>query len=53
MKIKIKQIWDMKIPCDMTLIHAKIIADAVHKTGDECYLARDYNGDLIMRRVSG
>lgn len=52
MKIKIKQVWDMKISGDMTLIQAKIIADAIRKTGDECYLAHDYNGDLIMRRVS-
>lgn len=52
MKIKVKQIWDMKIPGEMTLIQAKIIADAIHKTGDECYLAHDRDGDLIMRRVS-
>lgn len=52
MKIKVKQIWDMKIPGDMTLIQAKIIADEIHKEGDECYLTHDHNGDLIMRRVS-
>lgn len=52
MKIKVKQVWDGKISGDMTLIQAKIIADAIRKTGDECYLTHNSDGELIMRRVS-
>lgn len=52
MKIKVKQIWDMKPPKDMTLVQVKIIADAVHKEGDEFYITHDNSGDLILRRVS-
>ena len=52
MKIKVKQIWDMKPPKDMILIQVKLIADAIHKEGDEFFLAHDGEGDLIMRRVA-
>ena len=52
MKIKVKQVWDMKPPTDMTLIQVKLIADAIHKEGDEFFLTHDGEGDLIMRRVA-
>lgn len=52
MKIKVKQIWDMKPPKDMTLVQVKIIADAVRKEGDEFYITHDNGGDLVLRRVS-
>ena len=41
MKIKVKQVWDMKPPKDMTLIQVKLIADAIHKEGDEFFLTHD------------
>lgn len=52
MKVKVKQVWDMKPPKDMTLIQVKIIADAVRKEGDEFFLTYDRDGNLIMRRIS-
>lgn len=52
MKIKVKQVWDMKPPKSMTLVQVKAIADAVHKEGDEFYIAHDNNGDFVLRRVS-
>lgn len=52
MKVKVKQVWDMKPPKSMTFAQVKIIADAVHKDGDELYLTYDSNGDLVLRRVS-
>lgn len=52
MKVKVKQVWDMKPPKSMTLVQVKTIADAVHKEGDEFFLTHDREGDLIMRRVA-
>lgn len=52
MKIKVKQVWDVELPKDMTLLQLKEMTDAIQKEGDECALTS--NGtSYIIRRIAG
>ncbi len=50
-KIKVKQVWDIELPKDMTLKQLKDMAEAIQNEGDVCVLK--YNGEhFIARRVA-
>lgn len=51
MKIKVKQVWDIELPKDMTLLQLKEMAEAIQNEGDACAL--EFNGtNYIARRIS-
>ena len=50
-KIKVKQVWDIELPRDMTLKQLKEMAEAIRNEGDVCVLK--YNGEhFIARRIA-
>lgn len=51
MKIKVKQVWDIELPKDMTLLQLKEMAEAIQDEGDACVLKFD-GTHYIARRIS-
>lgn len=51
MKINVKQVWDVELPKDMTLLQLKEMAEAIQSEGDECVLKFD-GTHYIARRIS-
>lgn len=51
MKINVKQVWDVELPKDMTLLQLKEMAEAIQNEGDACVLKFD-GTHYIARRVS-